>query len=499
VILRYGLAVLSVAIALGLALLLGRGFDVRGALFLTAIAVSAWYAGRGPGLFAIVLSIVGLTYFFKPPLDRVPLGLAHVPYLSFFAFFALVISWLSASRRRTEQSLRQARNELETKVAERTVELRQALAEAVAAQERFRDLVNSVEGIVWEANAETFAFLFVSEQAERILGYPVERWLSEPTFWKDYLYPEDRAWAVEFCIRATAEKRSHDFEYRMVAADGNVVWLRDLVTVVVEGDRATHLRGVMVDITKRKQAEEAVRQAQADLAHVNRVTTMGELAASLAHEIKQPIAAAMTNANTCLRWLTRAQPDVAEARAAASRIVKDATRAADIISRIRLLFKKAASQRELVDINDVIREMIVLLRNEATRYSISIRTELAEDLPKVLADRVQLQQVFMNLMLNGIDAMKDVNGVGELRIQSQRDESDQLQVLVSDTGIGLPPEQADQIFNAFFTTKPEGTGMGLPISRSIIESHGGRLWATANSGRGATFHFTLPSEVEVPQ
>jgi len=402
-----------------------------------------------------------------------------------------------SERKRAEEELRQARNELEAKVAERTAELRRTTAEAVAVQQRFRDLVNALEGIVWEADAETFVFSFVSNQAENILGYPVERW-SEPTFWRDHLHPEDRDWAVAIYLRATSENRNHDFEYRMIAADGRAVWLRDLVTVVVEGDRATRLRGVMVDITTRKRGEEALRQAQADLAHVSRVTTMGELTASLAHEIRQPIAAAATNASTCLRWLTRNRPDVKKACEAASRLVKDTTRASDIIDRIRLLFQKGAPQRELIDVNEVIREMSVLLQHEATRYSISIRAELAADLPQVLADRVQLQQVLMNLMLNGIEAMKDMNPAGELTIKSQQ-ENNHLVISVSDTGVGLAPEQADQIFKAFFTTKPQGTGMGLPISRSIIESHGGRLWPTANAGRGATFHLTLPSEVEMKQ
>jgi signal transduction histidine kinase len=255
--------------------------------------------------------------------------------------------------------------------------------------------------------------------------------------------------------------------------------------------------GILMDVTERRRADEErerLRQVQADLAHLSRVTTMGELTASLAHEIKQPIAAAVTNAKTCLRWLGRDEPNVAEACEAASRLVKDVTRAADIISRISLLFKKGALQRELVDVNELIREMIVLLRSEANRYSISIRTELAEDLPKVMADRVQLQQVFMNLMLNGIDAMKETTGGGELSIKSEASDA-QLLISVSDTGVGLPPEKADQIFRAFFTTKDNGTGMGLPISRSIIESHGGRLWAPRAFGRGATFQFTLPTPV----
>jgi signal transduction histidine kinase len=260
-------------------------------------------------------------------------------------------------------------------------------------------------------------------------------------------------------------------------------------------EMATHLAGIAIERKLAREERERLRQAQADLAHINRVTTMGELTASLAHEIKQPISAAITNAKTCLRWLRRDEPDVAEASEAALRIVKDVTRAADIISKISLPFKKGALQHELVDINELIREMIVLLRSEASRYSISIRGELGNDLPKIMADRVELQQVLMNLMLNGIEAMKDMGAGGELTIKSQQDDNRQLLISVGDTGVGLEPEQAEQIFNAFFSTKPQGTGMGLPISRSIIESHGGRLWATSNSGPGATFQFTLPSEV----
>jgi C4-dicarboxylate-specific signal transduction histidine kinase len=223
---------------------------------------------------------------------------------------------------------------------------------------------------------------------------------------------------------------------------------------------------------------------------------MGELTASLAHEANQPIAAAVTDANTCLRWLTRDQPDLVEAREAASRMVKDAARAAEIIARIRSFFTKGTSQRELVNVNELIQGMIDLLRSEAARYSISMRAELSEHLPRIMADRVQLQQVLMNLMMNSIEAMKDIDGPRQLSVKSQNAEDGHLMVSLIDTGIGLPQQQAGQIFNAFFTTKREGTGMGLRISRSIVESHGGRLWASGNSPRGACFHLTLPSKAE---
>ena len=237
-----------------------------------------------------------------------------------------------------------------------------------------------------------------------------------------------------------------------------------------------------------------MREELARLVHLNRVSTMGELAASLAHEIKQPISAAMTDARTCSRWITRDHPDLAEAQAAASRVVKDVARASEIIGRVGSLFKKDSLRREEVDINELIQEMIALLRSEASKHSILIDSDFSVDLPPMMADRVQLQQVLMNLMLNGIEAMKSMNTPGKLKIKSQQDDSGQLLISVMDTGVGVPAEKLDQIFNPFFTSKPEGTGMGLTISRSIIQAHGGSLCAIPNDGRGATFQFTLPVE-----
>jgi signal transduction histidine kinase len=221
---------------------------------------------------------------------------------------------------------------------------------------------------------------------------------------------------------------------------------------------------------------------------------MGELAASLGHEIKQPIAAAATSAGACLRWLQRQPPDIGGAREAVSRIVKDVHRAAEVIDRNRLLYRRGTPQRELVDIGEFIREMIALLHDAANRHSISIRAELERDLPAITADRVQMQQVLMNLMLNGVEAMKDTGG--ELTIRSKKTEEGQILLSVSDLGVGLPVENAERIFDAFVTTKAQGTGMGLSISRRIVESHGGRLWAAENLPRGATFFFTLPIKAE---
>jgi PAS domain S-box-containing protein len=344
---------------------------------------------------------------------------------------------------------------------------------------------------------------YLSEECYRVLGFDPNGGQPRYETFFQRIHPDDQAKFKEAVETAERDKSDFELDYRFVPPSGE---LRDIHVIghpalSASGDLVEFV-GTVMDVTERKRAEqgrERLRQAQADLAHVNRVATMGELTASVAHEVNQPIAAAVTNAKTCLRWLTRDHPDVEEARAAAMRIVNDGTRAAEIIKRVRLLFKKETSERELVDINEVVEEMVVLLRGEAMRYSIFLKTELEANTPRVMADRVQLQQVLMNLMLNGMDAMKDANGTRELIIKSQRGENDQALVSVNDTGVGLPPGQADRIFTAFFTTKPHGTGMGLSISRSIVESHGGRLWAANNSPRGASFCFSLPAKAEAPE
>jgi PAS domain S-box-containing protein len=751
---RYGLAIGSVGVALGVALLFGRGFDIRGALFLTAVALTAWFGGMLPGLAALLLSLASLGYFFQPLVPYVEVAGIRVPYrvlsLTFFASLALTVCWLSASRRRAEEALReseqrwrnltealpqlvwgaapdggcdyfstqwttytgisesellgwawmealhpddreptrqfwtesvagrqpydveyrirrsdgtygwfktrgtpirdsdgrivkwfgtctditdrkraeqeltdrelelrQARDLLEIKVMERTKELRRKEAYLAEAQklsktgsfgwnvfggeiywseETFRifeygretkpgielilerthpedrarvqqvidrasqnakdfdlehrllmpdgsvkhvhvvghlletgqpgktELVGAITDITerkraevalrrseayledaqrlshtgsWARVSATGAMRYWSAECYRVLGF--EPHGGPPPFdtFLQHVHPDDRAKVRKTAENAGRAKVDYELDYRIVHPGGNI---RDIHTiahpVLTPSGDVVEFVGTVMDVTERRQAEkerERLRQVQADLAHINRATTMGELTASLAHEINQPIAAAATDARTCLRWLAREQPDLGEARESAERMVNAVTRAADIISRLRQLFKKGAPQTSLVDVSEVIQEMVVLLRSEASRHSVLIITELSEDLPRVVADRVQLQQVLMNLMLNGIEAMQDTKSGGQLTIRSLRGEGGQSLISVSDTGKGLPPDQADQIFNAFFSTKAQGTGMGLSISRSIIESHGGRLWATSNSGRGATFNFTLPS------
>jgi C4-dicarboxylate-specific signal transduction histidine kinase len=412
----------------------------------------------------------------------------------------------TAGHKQAKAEIKRLNEELEQRVLERTSQLtavNEELTKEVLQRQLAEESLQRSEAYLAEAQrlSRTGSFgwkpstgqIVWSEETFRIFQYDRS---TEPTveLVRQRLHPEDPAPAQQTIERASQEGKDFDLEHRLLMPDGAVKHIH--VVAHAERDESGYLElvGAVMDVTERKCAEEALHEAQANLARVSRVTTMGELTASLAHEVNQPIAAAVTNANTCLRWLTRDQPDVEEARAAAMRIVKDGTRAAEIIKRIRLLFKKGTPERELVDVNEVIREMTVLLRSEAARYVVSIRTELAAGVPQVMADRVQLQQVLMNLMINGIDAMKGTIGGGELTIKSEVGDAGLL-ISVSDTGVGLPPEQAEDIFMAFFTTKDNGTGMGLPISRSIIESHGGRLWVAGNAGRGATFQFTLPKTV----
>jgi PAS domain S-box-containing protein len=369
----------------------------------------------------------------------------------------------------------------------------QKLYEDLRRSEReLRDVIEAMPTMVWIAGTGGLNE-FGNRRWQEYTGLSHERTVGSG--WQDAVHPADlkRHWEKWCASLASGEPFENEVRYRR-AADGQYRWfLSRAVPLRDEHGKILKWYGVSTDIDDRKRAEQEREQLRADLAHVNRVSMLGELAASVSHELKQPIAAAMINAQTCIRWLKRDQPDVDEALEATTRLVKDGTRATEIIDHLRSLYKKSPPQRELVDVNEIVCEMLGLLRGEANRYSIVTRLDLAPDLPKITADRVQLQQVFMNLMLNAIEAMKDTGG--ELKIKTELGQEGSVLISVSDTGMGLPAENINEIFNAFFTTKPDGSGMGLAISRSIIESHGGRLWATGNDKRGATFQLTLPAEV----
>jgi PAS domain S-box-containing protein len=359
---------------------------------------------------------------------------------------------------------------------------------------RFQAMADTAPVLIWMTGTDGLCNYFNKPWLE-FTGGTMEQEVG--TGWIEGVHPDDVQGCFDGFLPAFHARKPFRMEYRLRRADGEYRWLMEsgIPRYTGAGEFAGYI-GSNIDITDLKRAaaeRQRLHELEADLAHINRVSMMGELAASLAHEIKQPIAAALTDAKTCLRWLRRDTPDVAEGCEAASRMINDATRAAEVIDRVRSLYRRDTSDRELLDINEIIREMSVLLHDKANRTSISIRTELDSGLPLITADRVQLRQVLMNLVLNAIEAMKEANG--ELTITSKRTEEGQLLVSVSDSGIGLPVGEVDRIFEAFFTTKEQGTGIGLSISRRIIESHGGSLWACANMDRGATFQFTLPTDV----
>ena len=341
--------------------------------------------------------------------------------------------------------------------------------------------------------------IYWSQELYRIFEYDPG---TEPTLELalDRIHPEDRRMVRKLVDRVSNEREDLDFEHRLLMPDGSVKYLRVVGHPSTKDELGrVEFVGAITDMTERKLAEKALqekevslRQTQAELAYVSRVTTMGQLAASIAHEVNQPLMGVVTNASASLRYLGWDTPNLVEAKEAIRAIIRDGNRAADVVSRMRGLFKKARQAKEPLSINEAIEEVVLLTSGEARRNKVELRAELAANLPLVMADRVQIQQVVMNLILNGIQAMSAVEDRGRvLVVRTQRGEGDQVRVAVQDSGIGIDPGSIEQIFDAFHTTKPGGMGMGLSISRSIIESHGGQLWATPNDGPGATFQFTL--------
>jgi len=734
-ILRYGIAVLSVAIAIGLDFFLLRHFEVKLTPFLFAVAATVWYAGTGPGVLAIVLSVLSLNYFFlRPFFSFSPVSYADLAYSTFCIFCALAVGWVSAVRRRAEQGLRQAREELEAKVVERTASLQRSEAYLAQAQKLTR-----TGSWVWDPRTEKV--LYCSEEMFRIFGLDPRESLPSRDNFRQQIHPEDRDWVkkrfeeslrervdtfaeyrvllpdgtvrhinasghpvlnedgelIEFVgtaldvterKRAETELRESEQNYRMlfesidegfctievlfdqnekpvdyrflqispsferqtgiknaagrrmreiapqheehwfeiygrialtgepmrfeneakqlgrwydvyafrvedpkrrrvgilfnditerkraevvgqrlaaiVDSSEDAIVSKDLngtieswnggaerlfgyqasevigksILIIVPPDRHDEEQGILErirrgerikpyetvrmredgslldisltvsplrdaagriigaskiarDITERKRAEAALRDMQMQLAHANRVATMGQLSASITHEVNQPITAAVTYAEAARRWLSAEPPNFREVDDALSHIVKEGNRAGEVVARIRALIKKAPTRKDAVAINDAILEVIALTRAEAANNSVSVRTQLAEGLPRVQGDRVQLQQVLLNLIINAIEAMRDVGEEKRELLISSRNEPDGVSVEVRDSGPGFAPATLDRVFEAFYTTKPAGLGLGLSICRSIIETHNGRLWASPNLPRGASFQFAL--------
>ena len=662
-ILGYGIAVLSVAIAIVLDFFVLRHFEAVLTPFLFAVAATVWYVGTGPGVLAIILSVLSLNCFFlRPSFFFGPISYADLVYLTFCIFCALAVGWASGVRRRAEQELRQACDEFEAKVAERTANLQRDEAYLALAQK-----LTHTGSWAWDPRTENV--LYCSEEMFRIFGLdPRESSPSRDNF-RQQIHPEDRDWVKKKFEESLRERVDTLAEYRVLLPDGKVRHISASGHPVLnEGGELIEFIGTATDVTERKRLEERLRvqhtvalilaeavtieqaaprilqamgeclgwdvgmlwrvdreaevlryvelwrkasievpefegasrertfvpglglpgrvwsslepeyipdvvpdenfpratiaereglhaafafpiliggevlgvieffsreirqpdqellnmlatigsqigqfierrraeaearaserryrEVQLELAHVNRVATMGQLTASITHEVNQPITAAVTYALAARRFLSAQPPDFREVDDALSLIVKEGNRAGEVVGRIRALIKKTPARKDAVAINDAILEVVALTRTEVANNSISVRTQLAEDLPSVQGDRVQLQQVLLNLIINAIEAMREVGEEERELFISTRNEPDGVSVEVRDSGPGVTPAALDRVFEAFYTTKPGGVGLGLSICRSIIEAHNGRLWASPNVPRGAIFRFIAPA------
>lgn len=368
--------------------------------------------------------------------------------------------------------------------------VRKSFQEIQALKDQLRLAIDTIPGLVWSALPDGSAE-FLNQRWLEYTGLSLKEGLD----WggKVAVHPDDLARFMDEWGAALAEGKPLETEARLRRADGEYRWLLiRAVPLREETGKIVKWYGTSADVEDLKRAEEALNKSHAELAHVTRVMTMGELAASIAHEVNQPLSAIVNNGSACLRWLNGAAPDLDEAREAARRIVRDGNRAGEVITRIRALLRKTDAEKARLDINQTIREVVKLTRNEAARKGVTLRMDLAADLPPVLGDRVQLQQVILNLVMNGVEAMASTPGrPRELLIHSRPYESDKALIAVQDSGVGLDGQDLEKIFDAFYTTKPQGMGMGLAISRSIVEDHGGRIWVAPNDGPGATFQFTL--------
>jgi PAS domain S-box-containing protein len=377
--------------------------------------------------------------------------------------------------------------------AHRDITEREADGEKLrAAEEKYRTVADFTYDWEYWVGVDG-ALLYVSPACERITGYTAQEFADDPPLHRQIILEEDRDDWDRHYRESRVEHRPREMQFRIRRRDGEIRWIEHVCQPVTDAKgEFAGFRASNRDVTERKLAEEEALRAREELAHVSRVSTMGELTASLAHELNQPLAAILSNAQAARRFLAMAEPDLEEVCEALADIIEDDRRAGRVIRGLRDLLKKGDVEAEPLDVNSLVREVVALTHSDAVARNIAIRLELASDLPAVHGDRVRLQQVLLNLLLNGAEAMEHVEAEARaLTVQTARHDASVV-VSVRDAGVGLNEDNIDRIFDTFFTTKPGGLGMGLAICRSIVEAHGGRLWATANADRGATFQFTLP-------
>jgi PAS domain S-box-containing protein len=459
-------------------------------LFLGAVMGSAWFGGRVAGAISVILSTAMIDYFFVPPFYSFYINNVAQTYCIAFIVCAITMSWVSSARKRNETAIKDARDQLEQRVLERTAELQRSNAEIQESERRLRTLTEAIPQQIWSAGLHG-SIDYCNNHLLEYAGRGFEDLQNEGFF--SILHPDDReifraAWEISRTAGDNLEG-----EWRVRAADGNYRWfLIRSVPQRAAGGEIERWYGTHIDTEERRRAEQALVQAQTELSNLSHRLGMGELAASIAHELNQPLTAVVTNAYACREWLQASPPNLDRASSTAQRIVQESRRASDVVARVRALFRKEIDSRGSIDLNRLIQDLVRLLHDDAIRRRVSVYVDLDPTLPQVTVDPVQIQQVLLNLATNGMDAMMSQPAPRDLVISSRRVGGDAIRIRVRDCGVGIDPAIAAKMFDPFYTTKAEGIGMGLAISRTIIEAHDGRIWASPVASGGSCFQFTIP-------
>lgn len=459
-------------------------------LFLGAVMGSAWFGGRIAGFVSVILSTAIVDYFFVPPFYSFRVNEVAQTYCVAFIVCAIAMSWVSSARKLSENAIKNARDQLEQRVLERTAELQRSNIEIQESERRLRTLTEAIPQQIWSAGVDGHID-YCNNHLLEYVGCVAEDLIGEDFF--QIIHPEDESPFRESWDSIRESGENLEGEWRVRGADGVHRWF--LIRCVPQRNVGGYIQrwyGTHIDTEERRCAEQALVQAQSELSHLSHRLSLGELAASIAHELNQPLTAVTTNAYACWEWLHAEPANLEKASSTAEKIVRESKRASDVVARVLALFRKEIESRGSMDLNRLIHDLVRLLHDDALRRGVSMHLELDASLPRVTVDPVQIQQVLLNLATNGMDAMMSQRTPRKLIISSHRNDTEEVEVRVRDCGEGIRPEILHRIFDPFFTTKPQGIGLGLAISRSIIEAHEGRLWASPGNASGSSFHFTIP-------
>jgi PAS domain S-box-containing protein len=461
-------------------------------LFFGAIMGSAWFGGIFAGFIAVILSSLLVGFFFIPPVFSMSIGKQSQSFFAAFILCAIAITVVSSARKRAETAVRDARDELEERVRARTAELELSNREIQESERQLRELTEAIPQQIWRADA-TGGVEYCNGHLLAYLGCAAALLQGESFFNIFHALDEPlirKAWQA-----ALESKNTFESEVRVRNTGGSYRWFLIRAVPQLAGDGSVaRWYGIHIDIEEQRRAQQSLAEAQEEQARISHLLSLAEMAASIAHELNQPLTAVVSHAYACREWLRENSVNIPKASATAEKIVQESTRASAVVSRVRALFRKEAQTREATDMNGLVRSAVRLLRDEAIRRDISIRLMLADELPQLKIDPVQIQQVLLNLALNAMDAMAWVPGARELTITSLEKSKDEALISIEDHGPGIAEDIAKRIFEPFFTTKPNGAGMGLAICRSIVELHDGRIWTENSPNGGAVFYFTVRTQ-----